>query len=487
MSTITCKSCGFQYDGTGLQAGVQFQCTQCGSMVQVGAPARRAGPRAVGPRAAGPRPAGGPPGRMPAGATAGYGPPPRKSNSAGVAIAISVSVLVVLVVVIGIVMGLSSSKERVDQSQQAAAEQRERERARLAELDAERKRSNEEIGTPINASRAKGPDVETAMRNNSRDAVDSLFDWGLYATYNQQLINSNSAHLNSPIMAEGTWEKGEDGRYTGRWIGSAARNQQSLRDRVLGYIEEYLFHAPAVRWVREKSEPTVPTSQFKISINGVEYLGVKIFIEVQGGGSDKEFWVGAPRGSTNARVVNFIDGGATKKLQEHEAANPRVAEDNRESIYREGHDPTGRGALGGTGRPDVDDEGKRRDPAANLPAVAKTGATPTRPALINCVSALGRGEKLNTMRLDQIRTESSTAEKKATMGAFIDLLIDAQASNNRTAKLNISTALYDVWKSFAYADYSREDLVYVIDFNNQSETDLIVRRWIETYNEYKVD
>lgn len=486
MSTITCKSCGFQYDGTGMQAGVQFQCTQCGSMVQVGAPARRAGPRPAGPRAAG-----GPPGRrqpgQPAGPAAAYGPPPRKSNSTGIAIAISVSVLVILVVVIGAVVGMSSRHGRIENSQQAIEEQRQREAKRLADLDAERKRTNEEISVPINASRARGPDVETAMRSNSREAVDSLFDWGLYATYNQQLIGSDSAHLNSPIMAEGEWQKGEDGRYTGRWIGTAARNQQSLRDRVLSYIEEYLFHAPSMRWVREKSEPTVPSSQFKIFINGVEYLGVKIFIEVQGGGSDKEFWVGAPRGSTTARVVNFIDGGATKKLQENEAANPRVSDDNREPIYREGHDPTGRGALGGPSREDVDDEGRRIDRNANLPAVAKTDAAPTRPELINCVSALGRGEKLNNMRLEQIRTQTSNAEKKATMGAFIDLLIDAQKANNRTAKLNISTALYDVWSMFAYADYSREDLVYVIDFNNQSESDLIVRRWIETYNEYPLE
>ena len=34
---VTCGSCGAQYDATGYQPGVQFACTNCGTLVTVAA------------------------------------------------------------------------------------------------------------------------------------------------------------------------------------------------------------------------------------------------------------------------------------------------------------------------------------------------------------------------------------------------------------------------------------------------------------------
>ena len=73
------------------------------------------------------------------------------------------------------------------------------------------------------------------------------------------------------------------------------------------------------------------------------------------------------------------------------------------------------------------------------------------------------------------------------MGAFIDLLIDAVSSNDRSAKAGISGKLWDIWHGYCTADRTKDDMVYTIGFDGQSSTDMIVRRWLEVYNAYSTE
>jgi hypothetical protein len=482
MKTITCNSCKMQYDATNLQPGVQFKCTQCGSMVQV----RGGAPRPGAKRPRGAVPAGGPPQRAHAQQqpTQGmpYGPPPRSKNNVGAIIAVVVGVFVVLAVVIGLVVNLGARDQQRQAAEREMLARQAEQRQRLQGIDEERRQQSQELGAPLAAARAMGPQIEAAMRANDRTTLDSLFDWQVYHDYNLARIREDQRFMNSPLLAKGTWEKGDDGRYTGRWLAEGPHDTQSLRERVLGYIEEYLFHSAGASWDREKSN--AETANFSLNVNNTNYVGVRIFIDVQGAPRTKEFWVGAPRGTSEARILNYVDGNARKALQDAEAFNPRAVE---RDPFREGYDPSSRGALGDP-RGDVDAEGRRVEAGAGLPDVAKTDAKPTLPPLVNAVSDLERGLALNNMRVQRIRTEGSAVEKKAAMGAMIDLLIDAHRNGNRHAMFNISKALYDVWNPFASAyGFPREDVVYLIDFEGQSTSQLPIRRWLLIYDEYNAN
>jgi anti-sigma factor RsiW len=128
------------------------------------------------------------------------------------------------------------------------------------------------------------------------------------------------------------------------------------------------------------------------------------------------------------------------------------------------------------------------DPDANLPVMAKTGAMPTAPALVNAVNELARDKELNTARMNQIREEPSAEQKKATMGALIDLLIDAQNAGDRAKKLRVSKTLWAIWRPFCPADWGEAQMVYTIDgFSSQNAEELPIRRWLQVYAEYNTD
>src|SRR5690606_37224015 len=129
-----------------------------------------------------------------------------------------------------------------------------------------------------------------------------------------------------------------------------------------------------------------------------EYYGHRLFIDVEGSGRTKEFWVGAPLGSTDVKVLNFVDKSMMQKLQEKEARTVKV--ENRDFL-REDYDPS-KGALGreGDGKSDAD---PRSDPDHGLAVAVKTGEMPTLATLVNCVTEIPRGNKLNEMRLSQVR------------------------------------------------------------------------------------
>lgn len=508
MSTITCGSCGMQYDGSGLQAGVQFQCTQCGAMVQVGGGAKRPtgvqrktpgkGPagKAAGPRAAGPRAAGGPPqrrGAQPVMGQPGHDPnqqqspyaAPRKKGNAGLFVGLGVG-LVVLVLIVVVVISAGGPSP---QDMQAAAKEDEKKKKEeeYARRDAETKKKNDEVLKSMEASRAMAGKIESALRGGDTAGLAAMFDWNTYALYNGDLVKGKAEFMNtSPLIVDGDWEKLETGKYSGKYIGRAVRGPDSLKTRVIDFIANYYVGAEITM---DEERTKHEKSAFSITVGSNDYLGVKVFVDVKNRGKLKEFWVGAPRGSDQAKIINFVDPGSLKTLQEKEAKNERDPRIDDRDPTNPDRDPTNpdRDPSNPDRDPENPDNPTENDPDADLPAVAKTGANPTDPALVNAISELKRNA-LNEARKDTVRKHTSKAEKKATMGAMIDVLIDAVKNGDRNLKHNASKALHDIWKSFTAADWQREDLVYDLEFGgDQSASEMIVRRWLWTYNNYSTE
>ncbi|MCZ7606204.1 MAG: hypothetical protein M5U25_09035 [Planctomycetota bacterium] len=494
-----------EYDGTGLKAGVQFQCTQCGGMVQVGAPrakGKTAGPRAAGgPRpAGGPRAAGGPArggarGRPAAGGSPmgqmqaaqqkpGYGPP-KKGSNAGVFVGIGVGVIALVIVLAAVFMGSGPAPE--DLAKQKAEEDHKRHKEEMAKKDAEVAAENEAKLKPINALMQQGPSIEAALRNGDAATLEALFDWNAYASYNANLIagtwGGNMEYKEAALICVGDWVRDADGAPTGSFMGKAAHGADGLRQRVMEYIKEFYFGAQDIKWEKARTEAHAGNS---VTVGSTVYLTKPIYISFKGSGPEKEFWLGAPKGSGDVRIVNFIDKGAFTKLQEKEAPRQRKVDDrDPRNPDRDPRNPDRDPASDPGSDPIPGMEDPPANPDDNLPNVAKIGTMPTEPALVNAVNELKNGGKLNAQRISQIKGEPNKDEKKATMGALVDLLIDAVNSKDRTAKLNISTALHECFKFLAYVGWEKEELVYSIGFEGQSESDIIVRRWIELYNSYK--
>ncbi|MCA8912004.1 MAG: hypothetical protein KDB82_09880 [Planctomycetes bacterium] len=127
------------------------------------------------------------------------------------------------------------------------------------------------------------------------------------------------------------------------------------------------------------------------------------------------------------------------------------------------------------------------DAAPPLPPAAPTGAMPTVAVLLDAVKEAETDGGLSTESIRAIRIHPSRKEKKATLGALIDLLLKAVNRDDRKAKAGISEALWTIWNSFCYQDQTEDKMIYSMGFDNQNSSDLIVRRWVEVYNGYKVD
>ena len=503
MSTITCNSCGMQYDGSGLQPGVQFQCTQCGAMVAVAAaappPAAARGPA---------RPRGGPPGRAPARGPAGRGPArgpargpkpmaggmqgqdqqpqmpygPKKSSNAGLFVGIGVGAVVLVLIIVAVIASGGPSPEDLQRQKTEEAAQQRKEAA--AKRDEETRKANEAITKPTEASMAQAPAVIAALQNEDAGTLEALFDWQVYSAYNQTLVelpDKGKDYLNSPLISVGTWEKESSGKYTGIFLGEVPHGAESLKTRVMDYLKQFVFGAPELEWDRAKTESDNAGS-FSLTVNNTKYIGKRVFFSYKGAGKTKELWLGAPEGTDQVRLLNYVDTSAAKNLQTLEAKNERVADDNRDP-YNPDRDPTNPDRD-----PPADPDNPPADPDASLPEIAKTGSMPTEPALRNAIEELKRGGDLNVARVNTIKGETSKQQKKDTMGAMIDLLIEAQSSNDRTMKLRISSSLWDIWSPFVPQDWGKDEMVYTLDnFGAQSSLDLPVRRWLDVYNAYPLD
>ncbi|MBZ0137051.1 MAG: hypothetical protein K8I27_11830 [Planctomycetes bacterium] len=406
----------------------------------------------------------------------GYGPPPRKGSNAGLFVGIGVGAVVLILIVVAVIA--SGGPTPQDQERLKAEQQAQEQKERIEKEMAEKRVENEAIKKPMDASLAQASSVFAALQNEDAGTLDALFDWDVYAAYNATLIDSNKDFLNTPLFGVGQWEKGADGRYTGKFLGEVGHGASGLRQRVMDYIKEFIFGAEGLEWERAKTESD--NGGFTLELNGTKYLGKKVFVTYQGAGKTKELWLGAPKGTDNVRLLNFVDMSSLKNLQALEAKNDRSGD------QRDPYNPDRNPSDPDRNPPDNPDD-PPADPDANLPQVAKTGAMPTEPALVNAVNDLKRGQDLNTARMRAVESEPSKVQKKATMGAFIDLLIDAQANKDRKQKLSISSALWEIWRPFVPQDWQKKEMVYTQDFDGQSDSDLIVRRWLEVYNSYKTD
>ena len=408
----------------------------------------------------------------------GYGPPPKSGSNAGLFVGIGVGVVVLILIIVAVVASGGPTPQDVQMEKQKQAADERKERAeKLAE---ETRKENEAIQKPIDASLEQATAVFAALQNEDAATLEALFDWNLYAEYNKSLVNENADHLNSPLVAQGEWEKDSSGKYTGKFMGQAAHTPDSLKQRVMGYIKEFMFGAEGLEWERAKTEHE--DGGFTLTIGGTKYLGKKVFITYKGAGKSKTFSLGAPKGSDQVRLLHYHDGSSIKNLQTTEAKNPKgtAGQGDPRNPDRDPRNPD---------RDPEDPDNPPEDPDASLPEIAKTGSMPNEPALVNAVKDLERGDSLNQARVRAVKAEPSKPEKKAAMGAMIDLLIDAQASNDRTMKLRVSSALWDIWNPFVPSNlWSKSDMVYELDnFGTQSSLDTPVRRWLDIYNNYPLD
>jgi DNA-directed RNA polymerase subunit RPC12/RpoP len=512
MKTISCGSCGMQYDGSGLQAGVQFQCTQCGSMVLVGggrAPAApgkgRGGTRAAGPQPAaaprGPQPAARAKAGMPRGPRAAAGAPgaqqerqvyaaPKKSN-AGVFVAVGIGVVVVGLIIAIVVFSSKPSPQEQQQTAQKSKQQEQKEK--LAKLDAETEQKNAALTKTIKAAEDLAPAIEAALRNGDGKVLEGMFDWTVYALYVKSLWDADEEKIkgggdkglfrNSPLIATGTWAKGEDGRYTGKYDAVAPHGPDSLRDRLMGYLGNFVFQAPELAMDRDKTFAALEKTGLALEIGGTKYIGRKVFITFKGdGGTAKEFWVGAPEGTDNVKIINYFDKGASKKIAEKEAKNPKTDDRDPSNPDRNPENPD----RNPTDPENPDNPDGMEETGMELPPLAKTNAMPTDAALENIIKDIKRGAFPNDVRLKNISGQPNRAEKKAVFGALIDCLIDAHTADDRNTKVRVSEILLSQFGARKYAEWSDEDLTFSMQFGvDQEGGDNICRRWLLLYKEYE--
>lgn len=484
MSIVSCGSCGMQFNAAGYEPGVQFQCTQCGGMVTVGAaaPAGRPGAkRATGVQKrgpGGPRAMGGPAqGRQAQGGQQQQQPyAPAKKSSTGMIIGVIVGVAVVGILIAVVVMSSGPSPQQAVQEKTKSAVDTQKEV--IAKKDAETAAKNDGIKRTIKAAMDRGPTIESALRNSDKAALEGMFDWTTYAAYLGDLSRGADGPkymASGPLFSSGEWYM--DGP-TPKWKGKAVHGPESLKAEVMGYIEKHLFGSPEVLWQRAATEDEKKGGFGALKINGREYLGKFIFVEMKGTGKTKEFWVGAPVGDEAVKIINFVDKSAITTLQQEYAKANRPVVDDRNPIRDDRlppDEPT---------EPEGDDPVDDGPKAEDLPAVAKTGAMPTDAPLVNILNQLKDGNKLKEAQKKTITT-SKAEEKKAMLGALTDALIDAHNSGKRREKAMISDALFQVWGNFARNEgYDSPDMVYAVEGAQQSDSDEPIKRWILVYNKY---
>ncbi|MDC1143062.1 hypothetical protein OAU50_08220 [Planctomycetota bacterium] len=491
MSVISCQSCGMQYNGEGMQAGVQFKCTGCGAMVQVGGgaaaaprsrvpggkrPTGRAPAGGRGQRAGGPRPAGG--GRQGGGGQSDgprFGPPAKKGNS-GAIVGIIIGVIAVGIIIAAVV-GASgpSPQEAVKDARKAKIdEQNKATEAKNAQIAKE----NADIQKAFDASLALAKKIKSAFENENSADLAALFDWDRFAEENRANAEKDKRFLNSPMFYVGEWTKNERGENVTPYIGKSARGGSDLKDRVIAYLD-HQFYGGEVEYDTAKSEH----EEAKISkeISGKKALGYKLSFKF-GGGKAKIFHVVTPIGSDQAKIVFYEDKGHAKTIADIEAKPKHNAGGQDLGNVRDPRNPVD------PTDPDAGEDPVPTDPDASLPEAKATGAYPEHPDLVNLVKEIcERGKPLRVQNRKKISGKAK-AEKKATMGAFIDALLKAVNDDDRHSKQNISSAMYDIWGDFIPGDWSKSDMTYDINFSgDQDSTMLRIRRWLSVYNGYSTE
>jgi hypothetical protein len=500
MSIVSCGSCGMQYNAAGYKPGVQFKCTQCGAMVVVAGAARGTGRMPGGPR----RAAGGPVGGPGPYATNPYGPPQRKSN-VGAMIGIGGGVAVAIGLIIVVIVASSGPSPAELQQQKITAENEER-RKRTAAEDEKKRQKNALMTTTYDAALTLGNRIEELTRENNRPALEALFDWDAYAAYNAGLAAKDKQYLVTPLFSTGKYDWVDSERKdpaTGemkkepllKWQVQSLHTSTTLRTAVMDYIEKFCFNSPEVMW--DRANTAKDTGSFGGMVaGGRTYMGKKIYLRIKGTGKVKEFWVGAPEGDANVRVINFVDESATSNV-----VNEIIKVEKKSGTSSDGGPGDDRGLGGGFDERKKREGGDtRRDPEAGepgkeaprgeqeieLPPLAKTNAKPTDARLENVLRSLVGGAHLAPAQRTTV-VSSPVAERKAMLGALIDALIDAHKAGKRLEKHSLSAALYDLWKNHAnhVGTWQESDMTYEADGNKQSNSEDPIKRWLKVYAEYK--
>lgn len=508
-ATITCGSCGMQYDGTGMKSGVQFKCTQCGNMVVVGGaggkpmgkpmgkatrgpggPARAARPGMRGP--AGPA---GEPGQQP------YGAPIPKKNNSMMVFGIIGGVVVVGMIALIVVMttGQASSQRAAKEADEQRAKE---EKEKQLKANEKVKADGEERRKTIDAGTQGGERIASLLTSGDLNALGAMFDWDVVQKdFVQQLekqskdtpkkadgtddLDKNgkvkaSAYekfLNDPVFCEGEWEKREDGSPSGLYKGKMPRGSDGLRQRMMEYIEKMYAKANATMDTASMEKASVKgNDRFSMTIDGKLYMGRVCMIKSAAAGKLLNFFVGAQQGDTNVRILRFDDPQRMENLKQMEAKFQRKEQPQGADQFT---NPDREKPKEGPG----EEPGEEGPAEADLPEAKKTSAQCPQD-LVNLFRDLRDGKEITNPQIRTLQDQSRTkADRKAFIGALLDVLIDKFKEGKRFECANISKALFAVWGGAC--GYPEKDCTYPADGNFDASNDYPLRVWYDFYNRYK--
>ncbi|CAG0962128.1 hypothetical protein PLCT2_00819 [Planctomycetaceae bacterium] len=505
-ATITCGSCGMQYDGTGMKSGVQFKCTQCGNMVMVGAPAGGKKPmgkptRGPGAMAKGARPGmRGPAGPAGAPVPQNGGTAPAKKNN-GVLI-VGVISGVCLLAMIGLAIGLTSSQKSSQEAAKQAEEQKAKDdKAKQLKENEVKKAEGEARAKTIDAGTAGGERIASMLTNGDLAGLGSMFNWDIMQKdYIKELekrpkdqpmkdgkpeLDKNDKPkpseyqkmLNDPLYSEGEWEKRPDGSPSGLWVGRVPRGSDSLRERIMKYIENtYAKAAANMDTAAMEKVAAKGHDRFSMTIDGVLYLGRVCMIKSAAAGKPVNFFVGSTPGDTNVKILRFDDPQRMENLKQLEAKFQRKEQpQNDESFKNPDRDPN---------KEQPGEEGDPEGPTdPGLPEAQKTGGQCPQD-LVNIMRDLRDGKDLTNPQVKTLQDQSrSKADRKAFIGALVDMLIDFYKEKKRTECEVISKALFKVWGNGC--GYDEKTATFDRQTFDENTTDFPVRVWYDYYTRYK--
>lgn len=501
-ATITCGSCGFQYDGTGMKAGVQFKCTQCGKMVVVGGGGKPAakpmgkatrGPAGIArggkPAVRGPAQAGAPEQAQP------YAPIPKKNNSMMVFAVIGGVIVVGLIITI---VMLTTGKESQQRAMQQAEDQKAKdEKARQQkEIDAKKAESDAMVKT-INAGTEVGERIGPLLVAGDMNALSALFAWDVLQKDFLKELEKQSKDpptkdgkpeldkdgkpkpsnyqkmLNDPIFCDGEWEKRADGSPSGLYKGKMPRGSDALRQRMMDYIEKMYAKTDAkMDTAAMEKVASKGNDKFSLKIDDTLYVGRVCMIKSAAASKTINFYVGAVAGDTNVKVLRFDDPQRMENLKQLEAKFQRKTQpQNDESFTNPDRE-----------KPRDPDEEREGPSEPDLPEAKKTGAECPRD-LVNLFRELREGNKITHSQIRTLQDQSrSKADRKAFIGALLDVLIDKFKEGKRMECANISQALYAVWGDAC--GYPQKDCTYEATGNFDANNDYPLRVWYDFYSRY---
>lgn len=181
----------------------------------------------------------------------------------------------------------------------------------------EKRRVNETMTVLYGNASAHGDKIANAIAAGNEDGLAGLFDWESFAMTNRERAAVNKKLLNSPIMAQGDWAKREDGKFSGKYVGTVMRGAGGLRRRVLGVFGKTIF---AVSASYDKARSEHFESRIMITIGGQKFFGRKVFVKSDACDKNLEFWVAGVLGQENVGVVYLAANSKLRALLQAQEA-----------------------------------------------------------------------------------------------------------------------------------------------------------------------